>query len=72
MDQVQKWISAGGNGRGEQASHIEEAAEDQDGNHILKGLMDRLSKHAGERELPHEEKSGSYLDQEMDVPERDE
>jgi len=77
MDQVQGWLSAGGNGRERDGTEDGEGETAGEGDEVLKGVVDRLCK--GKRGSTEQDtgKAASHLDQEidvpgLDVPERDE
>lgn len=78
MDQVQKWVSAGKNGSGRESGEPQGRETRREGeDQIIRGLMDRLTKEINRIEESRQEKPGSYLDQDidvpgLDVPERDE
>lgn len=69
MDQVQEWLSAGGNGR-EKKGNGSEGGEDagEEENEIVKGLVERIAKTRGGSGENKTGKTASYLDEELDLP----
>jgi len=77
MDQVQDWLSAGGNGREKHAMEDKGEGETEADDEIVKGLVDRLAREKGAAGEGASGEARLYRDDEvdlpgMDVPEREE
>jgi hypothetical protein len=68
MDQVQDWLSAGGNGRGREGKSSAKEEDVPEGDDVLKGLVERLAGKKEESGGDNAERSRPYPDQEIDLP----
>ena len=68
MDQVQDWLSAGGNGREKHEKEDKEEGETAADDEIVKGLVDRLGRDKGAAGEAASGEARPYRDDEVELP----